>query len=198
MPEDELCTRCHLCCTGALHAFTRVDEPDATPLLKLGGPEPLPAEQPAKLRVLQPCVAHALTRGDAIDAGCAIYDERPGVCRRYRCLLLRAVERGERSLEEASDVVELTVDLVSELNGHLGQPRTRALDRRLLEQLAGPVSVPAEQRQPPPSPNEIERERRMLLAVAKVQVMIRKHFVKAVPARPGDAAMSSEESGSGS
>lgn len=86
-----LCQRCALCCDGALF--------DSVPL---AGAEP-GALRGRGLAVLdgglaQPCAALR-------DLRCAIYDDRPDACRRYRCMLLVALDAGEVSLPEAEDVV---------------------------------------------------------------------------------------------
>lgn len=55
---------------------------------------------PERDRLLQPCQA---LRADKC---CAVYEERPGACRIYRCLALAQLERGEATLEEAREAVE--------------------------------------------------------------------------------------------
>lgn len=61
-------------------------------------PAPSRSAPAAASRLPQPCAALR-------DRRCAIYDERPHTCRRYRCMLLAALEAGEISLPEALDVV---------------------------------------------------------------------------------------------
>lgn len=52
----------------------------------------------------QPCAVFASGR-------CSIYDDRPGVCRRYRCYLLRRHDSGDVSYDEASALIARTIDL---------------------------------------------------------------------------------------
>lgn len=85
--SDALCRSCGLCCDGTL--FTQVpltsDEATRARALHLQViPRP---DGAAALR--QPCAA--LT-----PAGCTVYAERPGGCRRYRCMLLTARSRCPR------------------------------------------------------------------------------------------------------
>jgi uncharacterized protein len=89
-----LCQRCALCCDGALFAAVPLDPGEALAvrargLVVLADRDVLP----------QPCAA---LRGRR----CTIYDDRPGPCRRYRCMLLLALDAGEVSLPEAEAVVD--------------------------------------------------------------------------------------------
>lgn len=46
----------------------------------------------------QPCSAHGRK-------GCSIYERRPSACRRFDCLLVKALREGELSRKEALDLV---------------------------------------------------------------------------------------------
>lgn len=97
MPLAALCQRCALCCDGTL--FTTVPlAADEVASVRRRGLVVLADDAGAPSRLPQPCAALR-------DLRCTIYDERPDACRRYRCMLLAALEAGEVSLPEALDVV---------------------------------------------------------------------------------------------
>ncbi|URW75325.1 YkgJ family cysteine cluster protein [Sphingomonas donggukensis] len=88
-PDDaaRLCVECGLCCNGALftHAKLEPSETDRAPS-STTTPEGGPAFH-------LPCPL--LT-----DAGCSIYETRFGICRSFRCALLRRVTAGEVGIDE--------------------------------------------------------------------------------------------------
>ncbi len=57
----------------------------------------------AEARFEQPCAA--------FDSKCTIYDDRPSLCRSYRCALLRKVDSGEVSDGEARALVAAAIEL---------------------------------------------------------------------------------------
>lgn len=89
-----LCLECGLCCDGSMFEHAMVTEDAAARLL---GRVRL---TPERDRLLQPCQA---LRSDKC---CAVYEERPGACRVYRCLALAQLEKGEATLEESREAVE--------------------------------------------------------------------------------------------
>ncbi|HYH37316.1 MAG TPA: YkgJ family cysteine cluster protein [Azospirillum sp.] len=87
---QSLCTACGLCCDGTLFGRTTVSPEHDGALLGLERFEGF-RDQPA---LPQPC--------PALEGGrCAVYESRPRACRRYRCELLRKVDRAEVSYDEA-------------------------------------------------------------------------------------------------
>lgn len=107
-----LCTTCGLCCSGAL--FVRAPlKPEEVAwarskrmLSVLGdGPEP---------SFGQPCVLLDGTR-------CAAYEERPAVCRRFECKLLKKVAAGELPLDAARAKVQRVQELFARV-GRLEKP----------------------------------------------------------------------------
>ena len=87
---SQLCTRCGLCCTGALHD-TATAESDEVEALRGRGADIIAVE---KLYFGLPCPCLRGTR-------CGIYEERPRVCSRYRCRLLQDTEAGTMALSDA-------------------------------------------------------------------------------------------------
>jgi Fe-S-cluster containining protein len=90
-----LCQRCALCCDGALFASVPLGDADAD-AVRRRGLVVLSRDPGATLP--QPCAALHERR-------CTIYDDRPGPCRAYRCMLHAALEADEVGLDEALAVV---------------------------------------------------------------------------------------------
>ena len=89
---SQICTQCGLCCTGALHD-TATAESDEVERLRSRGLDIIIVTE--GLRFSLPC---PWLRGTS----CGTYEDRPRVCSRYRCGLLREVEDGAVSLDEAA------------------------------------------------------------------------------------------------
>ena len=88
---SDICTDCGLCCSGALFdhgELTDAEVPDARALgLRI-------EDAGERTRFRQPCSA-------LVANCCTIYAMRPGVCRSYRCQLLKRFELAEIDPEEA-------------------------------------------------------------------------------------------------
>ena len=94
--SEALCVRCGFCCDGTLFGHVPLTDAEAARL-----PAPLHVVERqgkrTRLAFVQPCAA--------FDAQCTIYTERPTTCRSYRCALLKDVEAGTASHEDARQVV---------------------------------------------------------------------------------------------
>jgi hypothetical protein len=99
-----LCRACGLCCDGSL--FGRVPlAPEEVPRLR--GRRLAIVGSPGRPALEQPCGARS-------EAGCAIYAERPGACRRFVCRLADRHRREEgSSLEACLAVVVRTKELLA-------------------------------------------------------------------------------------
>jgi Fe-S-cluster containining protein len=123
---DTLCTRCGLCCDGALFA-------NVVPVSRAGGRR----FDSMGLEILdnvtnvgllsQPCAALDGTR-------CSIYEKRPAICRTFACQLLQDVENGDVPLARARELVTDT------------QKRIRRLRELLAEAGQRDVRLPLKQR----------------------------------------------------
>lgn len=116
-----LCQSCGMCCDGSL--FGRVDlEPD----------EIEPARR-NRLRVLggrgfeQPCTALAQREREP-GRVCAIYDQRPGACRRFACRLYERHRREGGPLEPRLAAVRRVRELVVALESQGLEPADFASD----------------------------------------------------------------------
>lgn len=127
--ESLLCTRCGLCCMGALHHQAALDADEVKRAASLGLPV---REGSARPVFALPCPK--LER-----ATCTIYDQRPRVCPRYACRLLEQVREG-RDLSSAMAVVAEAQRLGAEMREVLGGDVTYPGARTRLE--AGSCSPP--------------------------------------------------------
>jgi Fe-S-cluster containining protein len=94
---QSLCLECGLCCNGVIFADVTLQPGDnAAALRKLG----LPISTGRRLsRFTQPCAALDGCR-------CCIYPDRPKYCREFECLVLRRVQAGRISYDEARKVIQ--------------------------------------------------------------------------------------------
>ena len=101
---DTLCTRCGLCCDGALFADVELAGGDEAAGLEAMGLEIEDGDGDARSLLIQPCAALKGTR-------CRIYEHRPGCCRTFECRLLQEVKRGVVGLEAALEKIERALEL---------------------------------------------------------------------------------------
>ncbi len=96
-PATTLCISCGLCCDGTVFSFVPLKdgEPPAQALAEGARWR----DSPEKPAFLLPC--HAFV------GKCGIYEERPQVCRSFRCRVLRRAEAGEHTWERAHELVGL-------------------------------------------------------------------------------------------
>lgn len=92
--ESALCTACGLCCAGSIFDFGKLSEDEARDMAARGAPL-WPGDTPA---MAFPC---PLLDGTC----CTIYAERPGVCRRFRCEVLKRFDGGELEGEAAMAII---------------------------------------------------------------------------------------------
>jgi hypothetical protein len=77
-----------------------VEGPDPTGVLQSAGFVLLTKDGVTSFQ--QPCAALG-------DGCCSIYHDRPSVCRWYRCLLLRRLEAGDVSHDDARELIDRTI-----------------------------------------------------------------------------------------
>jgi hypothetical protein len=122
--EQGLCVRCGLCCDGTIFERARLSADDDLARLEAGGFILLTAA--AKPAFALPCHHHC-------NRICTVYQQwRPQVCHGFRCALLRRVEAGELSWQEAHDRIEHTVTLAGRIRAQL--PAQTGNDRKSLNQ----------------------------------------------------------------
>ena len=115
--KSSLCLACGMCCDGNLFAFVAVTSDDAK-VFKQAGVEV--SDHSGRLRVPQRC-------GALDGCRCRVYEKRPFVCRKFDCLLVRALSDKELPLEDALGVVQEAKQQLSRLEAllpraHAGEP----------------------------------------------------------------------------
>ncbi len=100
--ESNICIDCGMCCDGTMYRTVEIEAgEDISPLQAVGV---VFTAKDEKAQFLQPCAAFCEGR-------CSAYEGRPSVCRKYRCALLRRVEAGEVSMDEARWLIASTLAL---------------------------------------------------------------------------------------
>ena len=89
-----LCTQCGLCCTGALHNFAVLDPDEVDYARSIG----MTLRTDGRPGFALPCPQLSGTC-------CSIYADRPKVCSRFRCALLKRVEDGSVDAQAATAIV---------------------------------------------------------------------------------------------
>ena len=107
-PAQSICIGCGLCCDGTLHPEVYMERGDD----EIVAAEGLSIfEKGGKPVFAQPCPKFA-------GGSCSIYDRRPGVCRHYRCKLLKEAEEGKVGLAEARARIRTTKSLIETVRLH--------------------------------------------------------------------------------
>lgn len=106
---ETLCRSCGLCCTGALFNVVVLDraEVETSHRLKLR----VVSSNDGRVGIKQPC--------SAFDGDCAVYEERPGKCRTFRCQLLADMEAAHFSLAEAQSAVRAMKEVIRQIESAL-------------------------------------------------------------------------------
>ena len=103
-----------MCCDGSLFSFVALSTEEARKLRIVGADV---RHEGGILKLPQRC-------GALVGTSCAIYDERPFVCRRFDCLLSRALKDKELPLAEAVETVTEARAKLDRLEGLL--PKRKA------------------------------------------------------------------------
>lgn len=93
--SPNICVGCGICCDGHLFDHVPLAEGEEGLCADLGLAVE-PGESTA--RFAQPCACFA-------SGSCTVYDRRPTTCRTFRCRLLRNVEKGRVTTQEAQAVI---------------------------------------------------------------------------------------------
>lgn len=106
-PAQSLCVRCGLCCDGTIFEWASVVPEDDPTQLDAGGFVVQTVED--RQRFWQPC-HHQQSRI------CTIYQQwRPSICHRFKCGVLKRMEAGELSVDEAHVLIQRTVKLADQV-----------------------------------------------------------------------------------
>ena len=103
---SDLCVSCGLCCTGAIFSHAKLTEDDKAILADAGVSQSDGVYVDDRLPL--PC--HFLS-----GTACTIYDQgRPKICGEYLCKLVRDVDAGKTSMDEAKQVAAEARQLLAE------------------------------------------------------------------------------------
>ncbi|HEY0112149.1 MAG TPA: YkgJ family cysteine cluster protein [Allosphingosinicella sp.] len=152
-----LCGSCGMCCDGTLFLHAKAEREEAE-RLAAAGHELQEVEEGLRFRL--PCQHFQQHR-------CTIYPERFTSCRSFRCRLLRRLDLGEVTLEDALATVAKARELVSRLSASNGTLTTLEGRRRLRK--AGQPSVSA-------SKEEKLSSGRLHLDSLALDMFLEKHF----------------------
>ena len=114
-PEQELCKRCGFCCDGTLFRYAVVKDED---VLLPGMEEVKKTDRSFR----QPC--------PHFSGLCTAYQQRPSVCRSYRCDLLEKASDGDILFEEVAELVSRVKSQKSRLGKMLEAYSGDTLDDR--------------------------------------------------------------------
>lgn len=93
---DNLCVNCSICCDGTLYGRLAVTEEEIERLDNRGE---FFTKPDGSLRMRLGCTH--LGRNGA----CQVYEDRPGICRTYRCRLLKRVDAGQTPEAHAVEII---------------------------------------------------------------------------------------------
>jgi Fe-S-cluster containining protein len=123
-----LCMACGLCCNGVLFEIVCLQPQDAMkPLEKLGMKINRRKTEPY---FKQPC-------GFLHDRRCGIYEQRPSRCRLFECRILKRLEAGEFSEDQAASLIRQALQMVADIEtrlAELGDSNTQATLESRVEQ----------------------------------------------------------------
>ena len=122
-----LCTECGLCCTGALHKYAVLDADEIDFARSIG----MTLRTEGKPGFALPCPKLS-------DTCCSIYGDRPKVCRRFKCALLKRVDDRSIEFDAAAAFVAEARRLFDHVRAHLPDGMTIAMARAINE--ASPTS----------------------------------------------------------
>ncbi|HJU76527.1 MAG TPA: YkgJ family cysteine cluster protein [Sphingomicrobium sp.] len=151
---SQLCTKCGLCCTGALHDRAVLEPEELEFARDLG----LEVQTEGRLAFALPC---KYLQG----CSCSIYSNRPKVCARYQCQLLDDVQQANVSLDAALEHVRVAKRMCDDVRALLPPGMNFPQARRLLHE--------------PPSAEAAagrSAEMRLRLALTTLCLYLDKHF----------------------
>ena len=159
-----ICVGCGMCCDGTMYKNVEVGEGDQRELLATAGL--VLALKDDATCFTQPCPAFGGGR-------CSIYEDRPTVCRNYRCLLLRRHEAGEVSRDDAAALIARTTVLRDRVRTSL----TTYVDTRELLSLDGLYRLMLARLDGMPDPAAARREHaELFLEVVALRVILAREF----------------------
>lgn len=160
-----LCQSYGLCCTGVLHPHTVVDEDEVELANRLG--LQLKRLNNGRLSFQQPCSCFQ-------EGKCSVYTDRPRVCQRYQCKVLKEYVEGRITLAQGLARVKIARECQMKLQKLSGCAEDFESFRQCL-----PNTV---KQQADWETIELRRQHsETLLAVATLRVILKKYFLARLP-----------------
>lgn len=167
-----LCLACGLCCNGVLFADVRLAPGDAIEALKAAG---IPIRRRAKTCGFgQPCVALQAS------GACAVYADRPSMCRQFECSLLKNVAAGElseagalRQIRRAQTLADKVRSLLAASGNHQDH---RPLTKRYQTVMRQPIALAD-------GDEAGDRRGELMLAVHELMALLNARFLRANESR---------------
>jgi uncharacterized protein len=166
---DNICLDCGLCCDGTMFSKVDVGEADSVESLAASGVHVLSVDGKSAFR--QPC--------SAFGAGCcSIYENRPAICRGYRCALRTRYDAGETSFGEARSRIVSAIDLRDRIRPELERlaesPGPHCLGDlyKLLDAKFAAIESPLRERR---------QDAEFLLNVNSLKILLLRHFERRPP-----------------
>lgn len=163
-----LCLACGLCCNGVLFADVRLAPGGAVEPLQAAG---IPVRQRAKTcGFSQPCVALQA------NGACAVYADRPSMCRQFECGLLKDVAAGElseagalRQIRRAQTLADKVRSLLAASGNHQDH---RPLTKRYQAVMRQPIALAD-------GDEAGDRRGELMLAVHELMALLHARFLRA-------------------
>lgn len=164
---DSICVGCGLCCDGTIFGFVPLHDGDDEDTLVHLGLTIEPRED--KVGFSQPCAA-------SCGGACSIYDDRPKVCRGYRCALLIENEAGRTSSDEARRRIATATQLRDEVTAGLDRLLPVSEPTALYARYPLLLDLERRARGVEPEPSRSAEAAFVLLDVATLRVHLKTHF----------------------
>ena len=155
-----ICEQCGLCCSGSVFAWVPAQAEEIERLRALG----FPLEQRGETTVFP--LGCTMLDGTL----CRVYPDRPATCRAFRCEVLRKVDRGDLSEQDALDLIGQAKALLARVEALLDAGEDLATARALWRQhLAADQPRRAVAGDPP-------RVQQLLLHMTALNLFLDRHF----------------------
>ena len=164
MLTDSLCTRCGLCCDGALFGDVELSGPREATRLALLGLDVDTDDADTELLAL-PCRGLRGTR-------CSVYAHRPSCCRTFECRLLQDAGQGAVTVDDALTTIASTKAQVRRVTTLLAGLEPRRGQRLPLAERVADAMAEA-----PASPAGVRRQAALGRAMAALTRTLRTSFV---------------------
>jgi uncharacterized protein len=160
-----LCTGCGLCCDGSLFSDVELASAKEISGLEALGVQIEDGDSSTTGLLVQPCSALQGKR-------CGIYPHRPKCCRTFECRLLKEVQTGTVTIEQAQETITIIRREISTIKGLMG---TKNSGLPLKERYHEAMTLIAEQGE---SPAAEKRGTELMRRMGILEALIKEKFLK--------------------